>query len=330
MTRDMRYQLICLMPLPAIALGLWLGAELLSASDLLGMFSTTDSPFSLLLLHWRLPRVLAAFCVGACLGLAGVLFQGVFRNPLAEPYLLGSAPGAAVGAAVALLVPLPVSMALSLPSLAFLGAWGATLLVLAITRLTRITDTTGLLLAGITVAALLGALRSILLLVLSDETVNLQVVLSWTLGGIHTPDWASLCMLALLTMLALCLAQKMAYGLDVLGLGDQVAYSMGMNPRRFINNALLLAAAITALAVSWGGLVGFIGLVAPHAVRWLIGPSHKRLVFASAMISGALLALLDGLARALLPPAEIPLGLLTALIGAPFFLLLLIRMRPTA
>ena len=133
---------------------------------------------------------LAAFCVGACLGLAGVIFQGVFRNPLAEPYLLGSAPGAAVGAAIALLVPLPMAMSLSLPLLAFAGAWSATLLVLLITRLTRINDTSGLLLAGIAVATLLGALRSLLLLALSDETVNLQVVLSWTLGCSECRFWS--------------------------------------------------------------------------------------------------------------------------------------------
>ncbi|QLF92146.1 iron ABC transporter permease [Pseudomonas sp. ABC1] len=331
MTRTARYRLICLLPLPAVLLGLWLGADLLAPHDLAELFDTrtANSPFGQLLVHWRLPRVLAAFCVGACLGLAGVIFQGVFRNPLAEPYLLGSAPGAAVGAAIALLVPLPLAVALSLPLLAFLGAWGATLLVLAITRLTRITDTSGLLLAGIAVAALLGALRSLLLLALSDESVNLQVVLSWTLGGIHTPDWSSLALLALLTALALWLTLRLAHGLDLLGLGEQVAQSMGLNPRRFSHQALLLAAAITALAVSWGGLVGFVGLVAPHAVRWLLGPSHKRLALASALASGALLAVLDGLARALLPPAEIPLGLLTALIGAPFFLLLLIRARPS-
>jgi len=329
MTRDRRYRLICLLPLPAIAIGLWFGPELINPVDLAQLFGAADSPISRLLVHWRVPRVLAAFCVGACLGLAGVLFQGVFRNPLAEPYLLGSAPGAAVGAAIALLVPLPIAVALSLPLLAFLGAWGATLLVLSITRLTRISDTSGLLLAGIAVAALLGAIRSLMLLALADETVNLQVVLSWTLGGIHTPDWSSLVLLASLTALSVLLALRLAHGLDLLGLGDQVAQSMGLNPRAFVNRALMLAAAITALAVSWGGLVGFVGLVAPHAVRWILGPAHRHLLLASALVSGALLALLDGLARALLPPAEIPLGLLTALLGAPFFILLLVRARPS-
>lgn len=329
-TVDRRYRLLCLTPLPAIFIGLWLGADLAHWSDWWALWQGNDSPFTQLLMTWRLPRVLAAFCVGACLGLAGVIFQGVFRNPLAEPYLLGSAPGAAVGAAIALLVPLPMTMAVSLPLLAFVGAWGATLLVLLITRLTRINDTSGLLLAGIAVAALLGALRSLLLLAMSDETVNLQVVLSWTLGGIHTPDFPALGLLALLTGAALLWARRLAHGLDILGLGDHVAYSMGLRPQRFINVALLLAAAITALAVSWGGLVGFVGLVAPHAVRWLIGPTHRRLIMASALTSGALLALLDGLARSLLPPSEIPLGLLTAMIGAPFFIVLLTRARPAS
>ncbi len=305
--------------------GIWLGADIPSPGALLHALTHPSEPFSLLLLSWRTPRVLAAFCVGACLAMAGAVFQGVFRNPLAEPYLLGSAGGAALGATIAILVALPIGQALALPVLAFAGAWGATLLVVMVARLAGVAEASGLLLAGIGVAAVLAALRSLLLLALSDETVSLQVVLSWTLGGIQTPFWPELGLLALLSAGGLVLCLGLAPGLDVLGLGDEVAANMGLPVERFLQRAVLIAAGVTAVAVCWGGVVAFVGLIVPHVMRWRFGAAHRHLLPASAIAGGCLVMLLDGLARALLPPAEIPLGLITALIGGPFFLVLLAR-----
>ncbi len=321
----MRVVLPVLLLVAGGTLGLVLGAEMPGPAALARALADAGDPFGQLVLHWRLPRVLAAGLVGAGLGLAGAIFQGVFRNPLAEPYLLGSAPGAAVGAAVALLVPLPVPQMLSLPVLAFAGAWGASWAVIGLSRLAGIVDAAGLLLVGIAISALLGALRSLLLLALSDETVNLQSVLSWTLGGIQTPGWADLGLLAALTGGSVILALGLARGLDLLGLGDEVAANMGVPVGRFLARAVLIAAAITAVAVAWGGLVGFVGLIVPHVARWIGGPDHRGLLWRSAIGGAAMLMAMDGLARAVLPPAEIPLGLLTAVIGAPFFLLILWR-----
>jgi iron complex transport system permease protein len=285
----------------------------------------TDS-WSQLLIEWRLPRVLAAGLIGALLGLGGAIFQGVFRNPLAEPYLLGSAGGAAVGATVALLAPLALPMEVTLPVLAFVGAWGATWLVLGIARSAGVTDAAGLLLAGVALAAALSAARSFLMLSLSDETVSLQIVLSWLLGGVQTPDWSGLAMLAGLSGLCLALALTLAKGLDQLGLGEAMATSFGLNVERFIAWAVLVGALIVAVAVAHGGLVAFVGLVAPHMARWSLGPRQAALLPASAIIGAALVMLADGAARAVLPPGEVPLGLVTALIGAPFFLVVLARM----
>ncbi len=316
---------VLLLLVAGFAAGLILGAEMPGPVALVRAMADPGDPFGQLILHWRLPRVLAAGLVGAGLGLAGAIFQGVFRNPLAEPYLLGSAPGAAVGAAIALLVPLPVPQMLALPALAFAGAWGASWAVIGLSRLAAVVDAAGLLLVGIAIAALLGALRSLLLLSLSDETVNLQAVLSWTLGGIQTPGWADLGLLAALTAGSVVLALGLARGLDLLGLGDEVAANMGLPVGRFLARAVLIAAAITAVAVAWGGLVGFVGLIVPHVARWIAGPGHRGLMGHAAIGGAALLMAMDGLARALLPPAEIPLGLLTAVIGAPFFLFILWR-----
>lgn len=280
---------------------------------------------SRLLFEWRLPRVLAACFVGALLGLGGTVFQGVFRNPLAEPYLLGSAGGAALGATVALLVPLAAPQWLMLPLLAFAGAWGATVLVVGISRVAGAVDAAGLLLAGVAVAAILGALRSFLMMALSDETVSLQIVLSWVLGGIQTPSWAVLGLLALLSIACLGLCLTMARGLDLLGLGETMAVTFGLDVRRFVALAVLVGSIVVAAAIAFGGLVAFVGLAAPHIARWLVGPLHRPLLPASALVGAIIVACADAIARAALPPAEIPLGLVTAVAGGPFFILLLAR-----
>ena len=316
----------------SIGLSMMLGPELLGPGRLLDLLrpAAGDHPMDRLLLDWRLPRVLTAFLVGGLLGAAGAIFQGIFRNPLADPFLIGTAPGAALGATLALLAPglavfQAVSPLLLLPFLSFMGAFGATLGVLVLARLAQVRDTAGLLLAGVAMAAFLGALRSYLMLALADETISLQVVLSWTLGGIQTPFWRELALIALATLVLSLLARRLSVGLDVLGLGDEVARNMGLPVERFVMIATVLASAIVALAVTWGGTIGFVGLIVPHLVRWTMGPRHAPLILASTLVGGILLTLFDGLARSLLPPAEIPLGLLTALVGAPFFMLLLAR-----
>jgi iron complex transport system permease protein len=278
-----------------------------------------------LLFEWRLPRVLAAGLVGALLGLGGAIFQGVFRNPLAEPYLLGSAGGAAIGATIALLVPLGLPSFLALAVLSFAGAWLATWGVIAVARLAGAIDAVGLLLAGVAVSAILGAVRSFLMLALSDETINLQVVLSWTLGGIQTPSWRGLALLVGLTSVGLIATLRLARGLDLLGLGEEQARAFGLSVSRFLNLAVLAGALVVAVAVAWGGLVAFVGLIAPHVARWQVGPRHRTLLPVSAAIGATVVLFCDGLARALLPPAEIPLGLITAMAGGPFFLALLAR-----
>lgn len=311
--------------LSALAFGAMAGHDWASPGRLLSALSGETSLQSQLLMVWRLPRVLAAALVGALLGLGGAIFQGVFRNPLAEPYLLGSSGGAAIGATIALLVPLGLPAGPALAGLSFLGAWGATWLVLAIAGLHGRPDTAGLLLAGVAIAAMLGALRSFLMLALSDDTVNLQVVLSWTLGGIQTPDMAGLLLLSGLVVAALVLSLRLARGLDLLGLGEEQAFAFGLDPARFVRIAVLVGAGIVAAAVAYGGLVAFVGLIAPHLARWWTGPRHAAVLPASALIGATIVCACDGLARAVLPPAEVPLGLITALFGGPFFLFLLAR-----
>ena len=301
------------------------GHDWATPADLWRALGGDTSLRSRLLIEWRVPRVLAAALVGGLLGLGGAIFQGVFRNPLAEPYLLGSAGGAALGATVALLVPLLMPQAYALPLLAFLGAWGATMLVIGISRVAGAVDAAGLLLAGVAMAAVLGALRSFLMLALSDETVSLQVVMSWVLGGIQTPTWRGLGVLAAISVACLGISMLLARRLDFLGLGETMAKSFGLEVTRFIALAVLAGSLIVAAAVAFGGLVAFVGLASPHIARWLVGPLHRPLIPATALVGAIVVTLADAIARAALPPAEIPLGLVTAVAGGPFFILLLAR-----
>lgn len=318
-------------PLLALALALSIliaacaGHDWATPADLFRAIAGDTALRSRLLVEWRIPRVLAAALVGALLGLGGTVFQGVFRNPLAEPYLLGSAGGAALGATVALLVPLAAPQSFILPVLAFAGAWGATVLVIGISRVSGAVDAAGMLLAGVAVAAILGAVRSFLTLALSDETVSLQIVLSWVLGGVQTPSWPILGLLAAISAACLTLTMLLAGRLDVLGLGETMATAFGLNVNRFIALAVLAGSVVVAAAVAFGGLVAFVGLASPHIARWLVGPLHRPLLPASALVGAIVVTLADAIARSALPPAEIPLGLVTAVAGGPFFILLLAR-----
>jgi iron complex transport system permease protein len=316
---------LALVLVAALAIAVCAGHDWATPSDLARALAGDTAMRSRLLVEWRMPRVLAAALVGALLGLGGAVFQGVFRNPLAEPYLLGSAGGAALGATIALLAPLGIPQSISLPLLAFAGAWGASAFVIGVSRVAGAVDAAGMLLAGVAVAAVLGALRSFLMLALSDDTVSLQVVLSWVLGGIQTPTWPWLGVLALLAAGCLLLTLLFADGLDVLGLGETMAIGFGLDVRSFTALAVLAGSIVVAAAVAFGGLVAFVGLAAPHIARWLVGPMHRPLLLASALVGAAIVTIADAIARAALPPSEIPLGLITAVAGGPFFILLLAR-----
>jgi iron complex transport system permease protein len=319
------WPLLALALLLSILIGPAAGHDWMTPADLVRALAGDTDLRSRLLIDWRLPRVLAAACVGALLGLGGTVFQGVFRNPLAEPYLLGSAGGAALGATVALLVPLAAPQSFVLPVLAFAGAWGATMLVIGISRVAGAVDAAGMLLAGVAVAAVLSALRSFLMLALSDETVSLQIVLSWVLGGVQTPTWPILGLLVAISIACLALTLLLAGRLDVLGLGETMAIAFGLNVNRFIAFAVLAGSVVVAAAVAFGGLVAFVGLASPHIARWLVGPLHRPLLPASALVGAIVVTLADAISRSALPPAEIPLGLVTAVAGGPFFIFLLAR-----
>lgn len=275
----------------------------------------------------RLPRVLTGAMVGAALAVSGAVLQGLFRNPLASPSVLGVASGASLGAVLAIFLGLAVTQVWALPLFAFAGALTTLFVVYGIAVRGGHTPVATLLLAGIAAGAFNVAMSSFLLaLALENWEVGKSIVY-WTMGGLEGRTWDHVLLIA--PFLALGLALVMAYprDLDALLLGETQAASVGVNVPRTRLVLLLVTALLTAAAVAVAGGIGFIGLVVPHIVRLLAGPHHRRLLPLSALLGALLLVGADLALRLLFATNEIPLGVVTAAMGAPFFLFLLLRQR---
>jgi iron complex transport system permease protein len=270
----------------------------------------------------RLPRVLLAAIVGAVLASAGGAYQATFHNPLADPYLLGVASGAGLGVTIAL-TDTGSSLGTTGPvvtTLAFVGALLAVGLAYALGTAAGGRSGASLILAGVAVAALFAALQT-LLLQRDDEAI--RDVYAWLLGRFNTAGWDEIALLAPIAVITLVVLIGAARHLDLLALGDDEAQSLGVRPARLRLIVVLAATLATAAAVSVSGLIAFVGIVVPHAIRLRAGPSYRRILPLSAFGGAAFLCLADLGARTLLSPAEIPIGVLTAIVGAPFFLMLL-------
>lgn len=279
----------------------------------------------------RLPRTLLGLLVGAVLALCGVAMQGLFRNPLADPGLIGVSSGAALGAAVAIvggaaLGGLPQALAPYLLSLcAFIGGLGVTALVYRLGRRDGETQVATMLLAGIALTALAGAAIGLFTYLADDAT--LRTLTFWNLGSLNGASYSRLWPLLLVTAAVALWLPRRARALNALLLGESEARHLGFAVERVKAELVFCAALGVGAAVAAAGLIGFIGLVVPHLVRLLVGPDHRVLLPASALAGASLLLLADLAARLLLAPAELPIGIVTALIGAPFFLYLLMRGR---
>ena len=275
----------------------------------------------------RLPRVAGGALVGAALATAGVLFQGLLRNPMADPYIIGTSAGAALGATLAML--LPLSMAFlgfgMVPVLAFAGAVGTVFLVYYLARVGGKTPIVSILLAGFVVSAMLAAVMFLIITVSDQLHPRVTSVYMFLMGGISVSGWGQIAVIAPIVVGGVVLARVWGFRLNAFALGEEGAAHIGIDVERSKALFLALGAVLTAAAVSISGLIGFVGLVIPHALRLLVGPDHRILVPASALAGAAFLVVADMLARTLPSSGEIPVGIITALIGAPVFLYLLRR-----
>ena len=281
-----------------------------------------------ILFQIRLPRVIAAALVGSALATAGVLFQGLLRNPLADPYIIGTSAGAALGATSAMMISTEVAfLTFGLKSIAaFFGALGAVFLVYNLARVGSKTPVVSMLLAGFAVSAMLTAVM-FFMVNLTDNRELINDVFSFLMGNISVTGWTKINVIAPLIIGGIILARFFAFRLNAFSVGEEGAAYLGINVEREKIIILGLGSLLTAAAVSISGLVGFVGLVVPHAVRLVLGPNHRLLLPAAALSGGAFIVVTDLLARTLFAPREIHLGILTALVGAPFFIYLIRRTR---
>lgn len=303
----------------------------------LGIVASDSDPITttqdhLVLWSIRLPRIAMTVMIGALLAVSGAVMQGLFRNPLADPALFGVSSGGALAAAAAIVMgdrwlagtglTLPVEL---LPAAAFFGALAATLILYRIATRENRTSIAIFLLGGLAIAALANA--GIGLLVFTADDRQLRDITFWLLGSMGGATWLKASVIAPFAVAMVLAMPLLARGLDRLVLGEAEAFHMGVDVERLKRRSIVLVSAMTGAAVAFVGVVGFVGIVVPHLLRLLIGPRHGLLLPSSACLGAALLLVADVFARTMAAPAEVPIGVLTALVGAPFFLAVLMRQR---
>jgi iron complex transport system permease protein len=275
----------------------------------------------------RLPRVLLSGLTGAVLGVSGTLMQGLFRNPIVEPGLAGTSAGAALGAAVVFVFGSHVFAGalgtLAVPLLAFAGAFGATMLVYRLATAFGRVHVVTLLLAGIAVNAVCGAGTGFLSYVARDPQA--RNITFWSLGTFTTADWRGVALVALCFAPCLALALRAGKSLNALMLGEDEAAYLGVDPRRLVTRLLVVNTLMVAAATAMVGVIAFVGLVVPHVLRLLRSSDYTFLIPASALLGAVTMEVVDVIARLVIPPAELPIGIITAVVGAPLFLAILHR-----
>lgn len=277
-----------------------------------------------IVLQVRLPRVLLALVVGGGLSVSGVLFQGSLRNPLADPYIIGVSSGASLGATAGLLFFIPQGLVGfgALPVFAFVGAMAATWIVANLGQQRGRLEPTSLILAGVAVSAVLTALVSFLMVL---RIQNLQDVYLWLMGSLSGRGWQHLAVATPYVGAGVILSLWLAKDLNVYLLGEEAAHSLGIDVQHLQRWVLVIGSLVAAACVSVSGVIGFVGLMVPHALRLIVGADHRRLIWHSLWVGAVFLLVADTLARTLLSPTELPVGIITALVGGPFFIYLMKR-----
>jgi iron complex transport system permease protein len=309
----------------AVILGVRLGSVSLTSSEVLGALTGRGDPVVRdIVVRLRLPRVLLGVLVGGGLAVSGATFQALLRNPLAEPYILGISGGASVGAVLVLAFGWVAAGSWALPLAAFAGALLAIALVFRVATATgRAMDVRVLLLAGVVVAAFFSACIAFILSISPARTVQSAVL--WIMGSLAGATWRSVLLAAVYTTPAVLVLLGLARSLNLLAIGEETAHHLGADVEGVKRTSLAVAALVTASGVAVAGVIGFVGLVVPHAVRLLVGSDHRSLLPLSFLAGAAFLTLADLAARLALAPTEIPIGVITAFVGVPFFLVLLRR-----
>tara|TARA_B100000614_G_scaffold161614_1_gene143946 strand:- start:9226 stop:10284 length:1059 start_codon:yes stop_codon:yes gene_type:complete len=293
---------------------------------------SVDSVNEIVLLNIRLPRVILGALVGLALGTSGAILQGLFRNPLVDPGFIGVSSGAAVGAMFAILftqflqlIFWSVLVPFILPIMAIIGSFITTILVYKMSKVSGKTNIMTMLLSGIAVNAISGSVIGLFVSISSD--VQLRSFTFWTLGGLDNADWLVVFLTSIFVFIPLIIVFKMRDELDIFMLGDSEAHHLGLNVESLKKKIILMSSVMVGISVSFCGMIGFIGLVTPHLVRLFIGPKHKLLIPGAALLGAIILSLSDLIAKSIIAPAQLPLGVITSAIGAPFFIWLIVNQK---
>jgi iron complex transport system permease protein len=306
------------------AAAILVGSVAIAPSDVLKALLGANDVSGTIIRDLRLPRVLGAVLVGGSLGAAGALLQGLLRNPLADPFVTGTSAGATLAAVIAIVLGAAAPL---VPLAAFAGALVTVVLVWRLARLGGRTTVLTVLLAGIVLTSFAGGVVTFLLVSSDRLSLRLRAVLGWLQGGVAVISWPELGVAAAVVLVGLVLALGLAYRVDAYAFGEDTAATLGVDPDRTTAAVLAATALLSGAAVALAGLVGFVGLVVPHALRIFVGATTARLLPASFLGGALVLVLADLGARTLVAPAEVPVGAITGLVGAPFFLALLARSR---
>ena len=311
----------------ALAVSLGIGAVPIPYRGILELLIGVDHPAltptqRVILLQLRLPRLLTACLVGASLGAAGAGYQGLFRNPLADPFVIGASSGAGLGVTIAIILGVQMSVlglgAISLAAL--LGALASVAAVYSIASVGRQVPMLSLLLAGVALSSVVGAMMS-LLMFMNDQ--KLVAIFGWMMGSLSGKSWPVVWSTAVLAGVGLMALWSLSRALDALTFGEETAASLGLSLQGLRLLVVIASSIATAAAVAAAGVIGFVGLISPHIARSLVGARHVRVIPASALIGAILLLVADDLARTFVNPSELPVGVVTALLGGPFFLFVL-------
>lgn len=319
----------------ACAASLQVGATDVTLSALLGKLASGEALSRMervVLFDIRLPRLVMGVLVGAALAVSGAAMQGLFRNPLADPGIVGVGAGAGLGAILAIVLGafLPAWVTgltgdQLAPFAAFLGGWGSTILLYRVSTRHGRTSVATMLLAGIALGALASALSGILVYIADDR--QLRDLTFWGLGSMAGASWAKVLAAGPMIVAAIAVAATLGRGLNGLALGEATAAHIGIDVQKMKSLAILAVAAATGAAVAVSGGIGFVGIVVPHLLRLASGPDHRTLLVNSALLGATLLILADVIARVVIAPAELPIGIVTAVLGAPVFLWILLKRR---
>lgn len=297
---------------------------LLSKLPLVDITPHWTSALETIILEIRLPRIILAGLVGAALAIAGATYQGLFRNPLADPYLIGVAQGAALGAVVGFVLPIDwQGLGLgTVPLFAFIGALLSVAVVYTVARVGKVMPVTTLILAGVALGALLSSIVSFLIITSPEQ---IHGIMFWLMGSFSLTHWSEVAFVLPYMAVGVGVLLVYARSLNVMQLGEEQAQQLGIDVEKLKLILLTAATLVTAAAVSFVGIIGFVGIIIPHAVRLIWGPDYRFLLPLSVLVGAIFLILTDIIARTILAPSEVPIGIITAFCGAPFFLYLLRR-----